>query len=99
MARFSERYGYVEPVDALIRNTITDAIENGHHPTITVVFFIPDAMKAGGSYDEYTGAVKKVDSVGRQIIFFADNGRSSGKSIGIDVISQIHDELIDRMYE
>ena len=78
---------------------ITDAIENGHHPTITVVFYIPDAMKAGGSYDEYTGAVKKVDSVGRQIIFFADNGCSSGKSICIDVISQIHDELIDRMYE
>ena len=78
---------------------ITDAIENGHHPTITVVFYIPDAMKAGGSYDEYTGAVKKVDSIGRQIIFFADNGCSSGKSICIDVISQIHDELIDRMYE
>ena len=28
MARFSERYGYVKPTDALIRNTITDAIEN-----------------------------------------------------------------------
>ena len=78
---------------------ITDAIENEHHPTITVVFFSPDAMKAGGFYDEYTGTVKKVDSVGRQIIFFADNGCSSGKSICIDVISQIHDELIDRMYE
>lgn len=28
MARFSERYGYVKPADALIRNTITEAIEN-----------------------------------------------------------------------
>ena len=78
---------------------ITDMIEGGHHPTITVVYFVPDELKAGGAYNEFTGCVKKVDAIGRQITFFADNGRSSGKSINIDVISQIHDELIDRMYE
>ena len=40
---------------------------------------------------------KKVDAVDRQIIFLADNGRSSGKRIGIDAISQIHGELVDYM--
>ena len=74
---------------------IADVIEDGHHPTITVVFFVPDALKAGGAYDEYIGHVKKVDAVARQIIFLAENGRSSGKSIGIDMISQIHGELVD----
>ncbi len=78
---------------------IADAIDVGHNPTITVVHFIPDALKEGGSYNEYTGTVKKVDSVSRQIIFFADNGRSGGKSIGIDMISQIHGELIDGINE
>ena len=76
---------------------ITEEIENGNYPTITVVYFVPDALKAGGAYDEYTGHVKKIDSVSRQIIFFADNGRSSGKRISIDVVSQIHGELVDFM--
>lgn len=76
---------------------IADVIEDGHHPTITVVFFVPDALKAGGAYDEYTGNVKKVDAVARQIIFLAENRRSIGKSIGIDLISQIHGELVDYM--
>ena len=74
---------------------ITDLIEDGHHPAITVVYFVPDTMKAGGAYDEYTGRVKKVDAVGRQIIFLAENGYSSGKSIDIGAISQIHGELVD----
>lgn len=74
---------------------ITDMIEEGHHPTITVVYFVPDALKDGGAYDEFTGCVKKVDAVGRQITFFADNGRSNGKSISIDFISQILGELVD----
>ena len=78
---------------------ITDMIEDGHHPTITVVYFVPDALKTGGAYDEFTGYVKKVDVVGRQIIFLADNGRSNGKCISIDVISQIRGELIDGINE
>ena len=74
---------------------IADVIEDGHQPIITVAYFVPDAFKSGGAYDEYTGRVKKVDAVSRQIIFLAENGRSSGKSIVIDVISQIYGELVD----
>ena len=76
---------------------IAEMVEDGNYSTITVVYFVPDALKAGGAYDEYTGHVKKIDSVSRQIIFFADNGRSSGKRISIDVVSQIHGELVDFM--
>ena len=74
---------------------LADMVEDGRHPAVTVVYFIPDALKAGGAYEEFTGAVKKVDAVERQIVFLAANGRSSGKSIGMDAISQIHGELID----
>ena len=78
---------------------ISDVIEDGCHPTITVVYFVPDAFKEGGAYDEFTGSVKKVDAVDRQIIFLAANGRSSGKSIGIDFIAEIHGALVDYMDE
>ena len=76
---------------------IGDVIEDGHHPAVTVVYFVPDALKAGGAYEEFSGTVKKVDAIERQIVFYAENGRSSGKKIGIDVISEIHGDLVDYM--
>lgn len=74
---------------------IMDMIEDGKYPIITVSYFIPDPLKDGGAYAEFTGIVKKVDTIQRHIIFFADNGRSSGKNIDIDVLHQIHSDLID----
>lgn len=38
-----------------IRDTI------GTAPTVTVLFFVPDPRKAGGSYETLQGRVKKVD--------------------------------------
>ena len=78
---------------------IDDVIHDHHHPEITVTYFIPDALKQGGEYDEFTGKVRKIDTAQRTIIFLADNGRSSGKTILIDDISEIHGELVDYMDE
>lgn len=35
---------------------------------VTVVYFQPDARKAGGAYIRYTGTVKKLDSYSRAIL-------------------------------
>lgn len=74
---------------------IDDTIQDGYHPMVTVVYFVPDAKKEGGSYQEYTGKVRQVDSAERKLVFLADNNRSAGKEISIEDVLEIHDDLVD----
>ena len=74
---------------------IDDAIRDGDHPLVTVVYFVPDAKKEGGSYQEYTGKVRQVDSAERKLVFLADNNRSAGKEISIEDILEIHGDMVD----
>ena len=78
---------------------IDDMIQDGYHPLVTVVYFMPDALKAGGSYREFIGKVRQVEPVERKIVFLAANERFGGKEIGIDSILEIHGELVDYMDE
>ena len=78
-------------------NLIDDAIQDGYHPMVTAVYFVPDAKKEGGSYQEYTGKVRQVDSAERKLVFLADNNRSAGKEISIEDVLEIHDDLVDYM--
>ena len=76
---------------------IDDAVQDGYHPVVSVVYFVPDAKKDGGSYQGYTGKVRQVDAVERKLVFLADNNRSAGKEISIDDILEIHGDLVDYM--
>ena len=76
---------------------IDDVIQDKHHPEITVVYFVPDYLKEGGEYEEYTGQVRKIDLIERTVVFLAANGRSAGKAIRVDDITEIHGELVDYM--
>lgn len=78
-------------------NLIDDAVQDGYHPMVTVVYFVPDAKKDGGSYQEYTGKMRQVDPVERKLVFLADNNRSAGKEISIEDVLEIHDDLVDYM--
>ena len=78
-------------------NLIDDAVQDGYHPVVSVVYFVPDAKKEGGSYQEYTGKVRQLDPVERKLVFLAANERSAGKDISIDVIREIHGEVVDFM--
>ena len=78
-------------------NLIDDAVQDGYHPMVTVVYFVPDAKKEGGSYQEYTGKVRQVDSAERKLVFLAGNNRSAGKEISIEDVLEIHDDLVDYM--
>ena len=71
-------------------NLIDDAVQDGYHPMVTVVYFVPDAKKDGGSYQEYTGKMRQLDPVERKLVFLAANERSAGKEISIDDILEIH---------
>ena len=74
---------------------IDDAVQDGYHPMVTVVYFVPDAKKDGGSYQEYTGKMRQLDPVERKLVFLAANERSAGKEISIDDILEIHGDLVD----
>jgi len=78
---------------------IDDVIHDHHHPEITVTYFVPDALKQGGEYDEFTGKVRKIDPVQRTILFLAANGTSAGDAICINDILDIHGELMDYLDE
>ena len=76
---------------------IDGELRKGNHPEITVIYFVPDPLKAGGAYNEYTGHVRNIDAFERCIVFLAGNGRSAGRRIGIDDIWEMHGELVDDM--
>ena len=60
-----------------------------------MIYFVPDPLKAGGAYNEYTGHVRNIDAFERCIVFLAGNERSAGRRIGIDDIGGMHGELLD----
>ncbi len=71
------------------------AIRDGQHPEITVRYFVPDALKDGGAYQDYSGPVRNIDPVERTLVFLADNGRSRGKSVRIDEILELHGGAVE----
>ena len=73
---------------------IDDAIRREEHPEITIRYFVPDALKDGGSYRDYSGLVRNIDAVERTVVFFAENGRSRGKAVRIDDILEIHGDSV-----
>lgn len=78
---------------------IDEVIQDGYHPVVTVVYFVPDALKAGGSYRKFIGKVRQVESIERKLVFLAANERSGGKEISINSILEIHGELVDYIDE
>ena len=62
-------------------------------PEITVTYFIPDSLKSGGIYVDYTGNVKKFDYLNR-ILYFTDNSE-----IKVDDILEIESSLFPKVFD
>ena len=69
---------------------ISDQIKEGRSPEITAVFFVPDQRKEGGSYQRYTGVVKKIDPIAQRIVFFAVDGHTDGRTIEFAQLIELH---------
>ena len=79
-------------------NLISDVIADGHHPTVTITYFVLDEHKAGGAYVEVTDAVKRVDLTARKIVLMRTEGYGKiNKAIDFDRIIDIHGDLVDYM--
>ncbi len=62
-------------------------------PEITVTYFIPDSLKSGGMYVDYTGRVKKYDYHNR-ILHFTDN-----TEIKVDDILEIESAIFPKVFD
>ena len=90
-ARIVERR--VEPgedeVERLNRelSLIHDTIEKGAFPTVSITYFVPDPLKAGGRYETSVERIKKIDSVrGKLVLTRADGAKSpENKHAEIDI--------------
>ena len=76
---------------------LTSLIDEGYRPEVTVTYFVPDKMKEGGSFERYTGEVKRIDSTMRTFIFYDKDKELTGKVIDIGAIVVVEGEFIDEM--
>ena len=60
-------------------------------PEITVVYFIPDERKSGGSYAEKTGIVRIIDEYERKLVFYDDD------KILIDRVTDFKGEIFSQL--
>ena len=77
-------------------NLISDMIEDGTHPTVTITHFVPDERKAGGAIVETTDAVKRIDTVYKRVVLMSTSELAHiNKTIDINMILDIKGELVD----
>ena len=60
-------------------------------PEITVMYFIPDERKSGGSYAEKTGIVRIIDEYERKLVFY------DGDKILIDRVADFKGEIFSQL--
>lgn len=56
---------------------------NEKYPEVSIIYFLPDAKKTGGSYVSYTGRLKKIDEYEKVLVM------TDGVRIKIDQIYEI----------
>ena len=60
-------------------------------PEITVVYFVPDERKSGGSYAEKTGIVRIIDEYERKLVFYDSD------KILIDRVADFKGEIFSQL--
>ena len=77
-------------------NLVNDVIRDGIHPTLSITYFVPDPLKAGGRYDTVTEEIRKIDVVRGKVVLMRTEGKA-GLNVEIDInnILEIHGELVD----
>ena len=77
---------------------ISDAITEGTRPELSITYFIPDPLKAGGRYETVTEKIRKVDQAEQIIVLQKKTGKSgSFETIRIADVLEIYGDLVDDM--
>ena len=79
---------------------IAEAIRSGEKPVLSVTYFVPDPMKAGGTYETIRKPIRKVDPVHQSLELEEPTGYAgSWLTIPLRDILEIHGDPVDRMDE
>ena len=65
-------------------NLLRDLITQGKAPLVRAEHFVPDQYKKGGSVEIVQGRLKRVDTVRRHLVFYAENGVSQGRHLALE---------------
>lgn len=77
-------------------SVISDAIEDGAKPTVSITYFVPDKMKKGGQYETVTDEIKRVDAIAGKVVLEKKVGiAGTNMEISLSDILEIHGELVD----
>ena len=75
---------------------ISSAISGGEKPTLTITYFIPDPLKAGGRYETKKLKIRRLDTVARVLILEEKTGRAgSYATIPLTNLLDISGDLVD----
>ncbi len=83
--RLTERRRELDDEEARIMNErLTEILENiSECPHVTLTYFLPDKLKEGGSYEKYSGRVRRIDTYEKLLIF------TDGKQIRINDLMEL----------
>jgi hypothetical protein len=70
-------------------NLLREEIAQGKAPAVQVEHFLPDQYKEGGSVERVEGRLKRIDTVRRRLVFYAENGVSQGRQLGLEDVCGI----------
>ncbi len=78
---------------------IADMIAEGQKPRITITYFVPDLLKAGGHYETVCEEIRSIDSIKRELILEKTTGYAGQHStIKIEDIIELHTEDSEYQY-
>ena len=70
---------------------ISDAIDDGEKPSVSITCFVQDPLKAGGRYETVTERIRKVDAIDQKIILEKKTGVADMyATIDIKNVLEIH---------
>ena len=79
-------------------NHLAELLRHGENPVATFTVFIPDKTKAGGSYEEITDTVKRIDPTYRYVVLMTREGRGGlNRKIAFDDIYDVTGEALDNL--
>ena len=75
---------------------ISDAIREGSPPAVSITYFVPDPLKAGGKYETISDTVRMVDVVRGKLVLMQTEGYGrQNKEIALSDILEIQGDLLD----
>lgn len=73
-----------DETNAILNDRINNIREHiNEHPEINIVYFMPDELKQGGTYQSISGKVKAIDEIEKKIVFL--NGEEIDVRLLLDI--------------